>query len=78
MRATFAGASSGTRESSNPSSVVGIVGTLLMPTPAAVGAVAALISKCRIEVEREEREATAHSGSIPPALLYGPVALTSL
>lgn len=32
---------------------VGVVGALLLPTLAAVGAVAALISKCTIEVERE-------------------------
>lgn len=32
---------------------VGVVGAILMPTLAAVGAVAALLSKCTIEVERE-------------------------
>ena len=32
---------------------VGVVGVLLLPTLAAVGAVAALISKCTIEIERE-------------------------
>jgi hypothetical protein len=32
---------------------VGVVGALLMPTLAAVGAVAALMSKCTIEIERE-------------------------
>jgi hypothetical protein len=32
---------------------VGVVGALLMPTLAAVGAVAALISKCTIEIERQ-------------------------
>lgn len=33
---------------------VGVVGTLLAPVLAAVGAVAALISECKISVEREE------------------------
>lgn len=33
---------------------VGVVGALLLPALAAIGAVAALISKCTIEVEREE------------------------
>jgi hypothetical protein len=32
---------------------VGVVGAILLPTLAAVGAVAALLSKCTIEVERE-------------------------
>ncbi len=32
---------------------VGVVGALLLPTLAAAGAVAALLSKCTIEVERE-------------------------
>lgn len=34
---------------------VGVVGALLLPALAAVGAVAALLSKCTIEVEREEK-----------------------
>lgn len=33
---------------------IGVVGTLLAPVLAAVGAVAALIGECRIAVEREE------------------------
>ncbi|HEX6432546.1 MAG TPA: DUF4342 domain-containing protein [Niastella sp.] len=33
---------------------VGVVGALLAPVLAAVGAVAALIGECRISVEREE------------------------
>lgn len=32
---------------------VGVIGTLLAPPLAAVGAVAALVAKCTIEVERE-------------------------
>jgi CBS domain-containing protein len=32
---------------------IGVVGALLMPALAAVGAVAALLTKCTIEVERE-------------------------
>ena len=33
---------------------VGVVGALLVPALAGIGAVAALLSKCSIEVEREE------------------------
>lgn len=33
---------------------VGVVGALLLPALAAIGAVAALLSKCTIEVERED------------------------
>lgn len=33
---------------------VGVVGALLMPALAAIGTVAALLSKCTLEVEREE------------------------
>jgi len=33
---------------------VGVVGAILLPALAAIGAVAALLSKCTIEVEREE------------------------
>ena len=33
---------------------IGVVGALLMPALAAIGAVAALMNKCTIEVEREE------------------------
>ena len=36
---------------------IGVVGTLLAPVLAAVGAVAALIGECRISVEREEGSA---------------------
>ena len=32
---------------------VGVVGALLLPALAAIGAVAALVAKCTIEVERE-------------------------
>lgn len=32
---------------------IGIVGALLLPTLAALGAIAALVAKCTIEVERE-------------------------
>jgi len=35
---------------------IGVVGTLLAPVLAAVGAVAALISECKISVEREEAD----------------------
>ena len=33
---------------------VGVVGAILLPALAAIGAVAALLSKCTIEVERQE------------------------
>ncbi|HTI57487.1 DUF4342 domain-containing protein [Mucilaginibacter sp.] len=33
---------------------VGVVGALLLPTMAAVGAIAALVTECTITVEREE------------------------
>lgn len=33
---------------------VGVVGALLLPALAAIGAVAALLSKCTIEIERED------------------------
>lgn len=33
---------------------LGVVGTVLLPTLAAVGAIAALITECTISVEREE------------------------
>jgi hypothetical protein len=36
---------------------VGVVGILLMPMFAAIGAIAALVSECTITVEREEEEA---------------------
>jgi len=35
---------------------VGVAGALLVPVWAAVGALAALVTNCSIEVEREERE----------------------
>ena len=37
---------------------VGVIGTLLVPTLAAVGAVAALVSECTIEVERTDTPET--------------------
>lgn len=36
---------------------VGVIGTLLAPTLAAVGAIAALINSCTIEVVRDQEEA---------------------
>lgn len=35
---------------------VGVVGVLILPTLAAIGAIAALITECTITVEREEEE----------------------
>ena len=37
---------------------VGVVGVVLAPVAAAIGAIAALLTECTIEVERETREAT--------------------
>lgn len=39
---------------------VGVVGALVMPMLAAVGAIAALITECTITVEREETTEGAH------------------
>jgi len=36
---------------------IGVVGTLLLPAWAAIGAIAALVTNCSIVVEREEEEA---------------------
>ena len=36
---------------------IGVVGTLLLPAWAAIGAIAALVTNCSIVVEREEPEA---------------------
>ncbi len=36
---------------------IGVVGTVLAPVLAAIGAVAALIGECTISVEREKKEA---------------------
>ncbi len=35
---------------------IGVVGTLLLPAWAAIGAIAALVTNCSIVVEREEEE----------------------
>ncbi len=35
---------------------IGVVGTLLLPTAAAIGAIAALVTNCSIVVEREDGE----------------------
>ena len=40
----------------------GLVGVLLMPVMAAVGAVAALVTECTITVEREEEEVVEKEG----------------
>jgi len=37
---------------------IGVVGAVLVPVWAAIGAVAALVANCSIEVEREEPEAS--------------------
>jgi len=37
---------------------VGVVGALLLPTMAAVGAIAALVTECSITVERDEEPET--------------------
>jgi hypothetical protein len=45
---------------------VGVVGAALAPTLAAVGAIAALITDCSIEVERGERAAPPATPPAPP------------
>jgi hypothetical protein len=42
---------------------VGVVGAMLLPLWAAIGAVAALVANCSIEVERETEEANAEPES---------------
>ncbi|HEY0245593.1 MAG TPA: DUF4342 domain-containing protein [Mucilaginibacter sp.] len=44
---------------------IGVVGALLLPMLAAIGAIAALIGECTITVEREEAEKDLHSGQNP-------------
>jgi hypothetical protein len=44
---------------------IGVVGAVLLPTLAAVGAVAALLAKCTIMVEREEPVAEPSTGTPP-------------
>lgn len=41
---------------------LGVVGTLLLPAWAAIGAIAALVTNCSIVVEREDEEAEADRG----------------
>lgn len=36
---------------------VGVVGALLLPSLAAIGAIAAIVTKCTLEIERAEDEA---------------------
>ena len=51
---------------------VGVVGVLVAPVAAALGAVAALVAKCTIEIERvgepprQEDRSTAESGVVEP------------
>ncbi|MDE2662711.1 MAG: DUF4342 domain-containing protein [Gemmatimonadota bacterium] len=44
---------------------IGVVGTLMLPAWAAIGAIAALVTNCSIVVEREEREGEASSAPVP-------------
>jgi hypothetical protein len=37
---------------------VGVVGALLLPSLAAIGAIAAIVTKCTLEIERVDGEAT--------------------
>lgn len=48
---------------------IGVVGVLLAPQLAAIGALAALVTRCTITVEREEPDASAHDEPTesPPA-----------
>lgn len=47
---------------------LGVVGALLAPQIAALGAVAALVTQCTVTVEREEPEPPDASGGPPAAL----------
>jgi hypothetical protein len=42
---------------------LGVAGALLIPVWAAVGAIAAVVSSCTIEIERQEREAATTAGT---------------
>lgn len=47
---------------------IGVVGTLLAPQVAAVGALAALVTHCTITIEREEPDPPDSNDDIPGAL----------
>ena len=47
----------------------GVVGALLAPPLAAIGAIGALISQCSIEVVRTEQPVTPPSADVPPSTL---------
>ncbi len=44
---------------------IGVVGTLMLPAWAAIGAIAALVTNCSIVVEREEPEAETTRSPVP-------------
>lgn len=44
---------------------IGVVGTLMLPAWAAIGAIAALVTNCSIVVEREEPEGETNSAPVP-------------
>ena len=44
---------------------IGVVGTLMLPAWAAIGAIAALVSNCSIVVEREEPEGATNRSPVP-------------
>ena len=44
---------------------IGVVGTLMLPAWAAIGAIAALVTNCSIVVEREERERETSPAPVP-------------
>jgi hypothetical protein len=50
---------------------IGVVGAILAPQIAAVGALAALVSRCAVTIEREEDDNTPTSGAGGPASLTG-------
>jgi len=48
---------------------IGVVGAALLPPLAAVGAIAALVAECTIEVEREQPEDGALGGTDPSSAI---------
>jgi hypothetical protein len=54
---------------------VGLVGVILAPTLAAIGAVGALIAQCSIEVVRSERPSEAVKSTVEEVLRDEPPAL---
>jgi hypothetical protein len=53
---------------------VGVVGTVIAPVAAALGALTAVLADCSIEVEKTETATAASTPSAPPAPVVDPAA----